>query len=80
MSSKDALEKGLDAIKDAAKNVKDAITEAGHRSAAEGEQMKRDVAGDEMTVSEKAGSMANQAKESVLADVDRAKRAVRENT
>jgi hypothetical protein len=78
MSSKDALEKGLDTIKDAAKNAKDVITEAGHRSAAQGEQIKRDVAGDEMSASEKAGSMANQAKESVLAEVDRAKRGLRQ--
>ena len=45
-------------------NVKDAVSEAGHKSAAEGEQAKRDVAGDAMTPGEKAGSMANQAKES----------------
>jgi hypothetical protein len=68
-----AIEKGI-------KNVKDAVTEAGHRSAAEGERIKRDLAGDAMTPSEKLGSAANEAKEDVLAEVDRAKRKVREKT
>lgn len=61
-------------------NVKDTVNEAGHRSAAEGEQAKRDVAGDEMTASQKAGSMVNQAKNTVQADTDGAKRDVRNNT
>lgn len=61
-------------------NVKDTVNEAGHRSAAEGEQIKRDAAGDEMTASEKAGSMLNQAKNNVQAEADAAKRDVRNNT
>ncbi|MDQ2663792.1 MAG: hypothetical protein M3Y18_07155 [Candidatus Eremiobacteraeota bacterium] len=61
-------------------NVKNTVNEAGHRSAAEGEQAKRDVAGDEMTASEKIGSMVNQAKNTVQADTDGAKRDIRNNT
>ncbi len=58
-------------------NVKDAASEAGHKSAAEGEQAKRDVAGDDMTAGEKAGSMFNQAKNSVQADADSTKQDIR---
>jgi hypothetical protein len=61
-------------------NVKDAINEAGHRSAAEAEQAKRDVAGEELTPGENLASMANQAKHSVAAEVDAAKLEVRSNT
>ncbi|MBD5633160.1 MAG: hypothetical protein IAI49_01675 [Candidatus Eremiobacteraeota bacterium] len=70
MGLKDELVKGLD-------NVKDAFSEAGHRSAAEGEQAKRDVAGDQMTVGENVGSIANQAKNTIAADVDSAKQELR---
>jgi hypothetical protein len=75
----DNVEKALDAVKKVAADVKDALTEAGHRSAAEGERAKRDVAGDEMTAGEKLGSVVNEAKESTLADVDRLKREVRDS-
>ncbi len=79
MGLDDNVEKALDAVKKTAADVKDALTEAGHRSAAEGEKVKRDVAGDEMTGGEKLGSVVNQAKESTLADVDRLKREVRDS-
>jgi hypothetical protein len=77
MGLKEELDKGLDAAKKAAANLKDAIGEAGHRGAAEGEATKRDLAGDEMTPGEKLGSALNQAKETTLADVDHLKRDVR---
>jgi hypothetical protein len=51
-----------DEFNEAVDNVKDAASEASHRSAAEGEQAKRDVAGDAMTPGEKLGSAVNQAK------------------
>ncbi len=70
MGLKDELNKVVD-------NVKDAASEAGHKSAAEGEQAKRDVAGDDMTAGEKAGSMFNQAKNSVQADADSTKQDIR---
>jgi hypothetical protein len=73
MGLKDDIVKGV-------KDVKDAITEAGHRSNAEAEQVKRDVAGDQMTPGEKVGSVANQVKESAQASYDEAKRNVRDST
>ena len=73
MSIKDELGKIVD-------NVKDAISEAGHKSAAEGEQAKRDVAGDTMTPGEQLGSVLNQGKESLLGNVDAAKQDVRNDT
>ncbi len=73
MGLKDEIVKGV-------KDVKDAITEATHRSNAEAEQVKRDVAGDQMTAGEKVGSVANQVKESAQANYDEAKRNVRDAT
>lgn len=70
----------LDGIKKAADNVGDAISEAGHKTNAEAEAAKRDVAGDAMTPGEKLGSAANEAKENVLGGVDHAKRDIRSNT
>ena len=58
-------------------NVKDSFSEDAHKSAAEGEQAKRDVAGDSMTPGEKAGSMFNQAKNDVQGDADSAKQDIR---
>lgn len=58
-------------------NVKDSFSEAGHRSEAEAEQAKRDVAGDRMTVGENVSSMANQAKHSVAAEIDATKQDLR---
>jgi hypothetical protein len=80
MSFKDTIDQGLDAVKKGAANVTDAIHEAGHRSAADAEQTKRDVAGDQMTVGQNAGSMLNQASETVKAEVAAAKRDARTNT
>ncbi|HEY1680516.1 MAG TPA: hypothetical protein VGF98_02605 [Candidatus Tumulicola sp.] len=73
MGLKDEIVKGV-------KDVKDAIAEATHRSNAEAEQVKRDVAGDQMTPGEKVGSVANQVKESTQASYDEAKRNVRDAT
>jgi hypothetical protein len=69
-----------DDIVNGVKDVKDALTEASHRSNAEAEQVKRDVAGDQMTTTEKVGSVANQVKESAQADYDEAKRNIRDST
>jgi hypothetical protein len=79
MSLKDTFDKGLDAVKKGAENVKDTVSELGHRTAAEGEQTKRDVAGDEMTLGEKAGSVIHQGTETVKGDIDAGKRDVRSN-
>jgi hypothetical protein len=73
MGLKDDIVKGIE-------DIKDSISEAAHRSNAQAEQTKRDVAGDEMTVGQKAGSALNQAKESVQANYDETKRNVRDAT
>lgn len=58
-------------------NVRDAVSEGSHRGAAEAEQTKRDLAGDVMTPGENLASMANQAKNSVAAEIDGAKQDIR---
>lgn len=68
-----------DAIDKMGKDIKDTVKETGHRSAAEGEQAKRDVAGQDMTVGENVKSMANQAKESLQADTSATKREARDS-
>ena len=57
-----------DEFNEAVDNVKDAVSESKHRSVAEREQAKRDVAGDALTPGEKIGSAVNQAKNTVQAD------------
>ncbi len=69
-----------DAFDKMGKDVKDTVNETGHRSAAEGEQAKRDVAGRDMTVGENVNSMANQAKENIQADTSATKREARDST
>ena len=75
------LKAGIENLADAAKkgidNVKDSVSEASHRSAADAEQAKRDVAGDQMTTGEKVGSVLNQAKNNVQAETDATKREAR---
>src|SRR5450755_1897723 len=77
---KEAFDKAVDKTKDTVDNVKDAVSESGHRGAAKAEQTKRAVEGDQMSVTEKAGSMFNQAKETVQAKVDETKQDIRKNT
>ncbi len=80
MSLKDGLNNIVDGAKNALENAKDAVSEASHRSAAEGEQAKRDLAGDQMTAGEKLGSILNQGKNTVQAEVDASKREARNAT
>jgi hypothetical protein len=63
-----------DGIKKTLDNAGDALHEAGHRTSAEAERLKRKLAGDEMTPGEKVGSTVTEGKERVLAEVDKAKR------
>ncbi len=77
---KDAMDKIADTVKDTVDNVSDGVHEAGHRSEARAEQEKRNVAGDEMTASEKARSMINQGKNDVQAEYDKSKRDIRSNS
>lgn len=62
-----------DGIKNTVGAIKDTISETGHKSTAEAEATRREVAGDTMTPSEKIGSVANEAKNNVQAGVDHAK-------
>jgi hypothetical protein len=62
----------------AIKDAKDATNEAEHRVKAGVEHLKRDIAGDTMNPAEKAVSNVKEAGENVAADVDKAKREVRD--
>jgi hypothetical protein len=77
---KDGIDRVADAVKHGVDDVRDTINEAGHRSEAEGERAKREVAGDALTPGEKAASVLNEGKERVLAEVDKTKRDVRDHT
>ena len=66
-----------DSIKDAVDDTRDAAHEAVHRTIAQAERTKRDLAGDEMTTSEKAASVLNQGKHQAQAEWDKAKREAR---
>jgi hypothetical protein len=80
MMSKDPLDKVADAVKKTTDNVRDAVHEAAHRSSAEGEHVKRDALGNEMTPGEKAASALNEATHRVEAEIDAAKQRVRNKT
>jgi hypothetical protein len=69
-----------DSINNAVNDVKDAASEAQHRSAAEAERSRRELNGDNMTAGEKIGSAANEATNRVQAEADATKRSVRDNT
>jgi len=73
MSLKEEVVKVID-------NVKDAVSEATHKATAQGEQAKRDIAGDTMSPTEQIGSVLNQAKNTVQGEVDAAKQDARNNT
>lgn len=77
--SKDALDKVSDAIKRTADNVKDAVHEGQHRTAADLENARRKGMGDELTAAEKSKSLLNEAKERTEAEIDAAKREVRKH-
>ncbi len=72
--------KATDEVKKVLDDVKDGLNETAHRSNAEGEKAKRELLGDEMTVGEKAKSVANQANETVQAEYDAGKRDLRDKT
>jgi hypothetical protein len=78
--SKDSLDRAADAIKGSVDDAKDRVHEAQHRSAAEGERGRRELLGDELTPGEKAGSIANEAKQRAQAEVDAMKRGLRDKT
>jgi hypothetical protein len=69
-----------DQVKKAVENTKDAAHELEHRTKAELERAKRDIAGDTMTTGEKVKSFANEDLEKTKADIDEAKRKLRDKT
>jgi hypothetical protein len=78
--SEDTTDKVSDAIKHTVDDIKDSVHEAQHRSAADLEKAKRDELGDELTPSEKVGSALNEAKNRTQAEIDAAKRKIRDHT
>ncbi|MGA7355019.1 MAG: hypothetical protein WA431_13375 [Candidatus Cybelea sp.] len=78
--SKDPLDKVRDAIKKTVDDVTDMIHEGHHRSEADAEKARRRLLGDEMTPSEKTGSVVNEAKDRTQAEIDAAKRNLRDKT
>ena len=72
-----AIHDGLDRVKARVENVKDAINEKLHRGAAEAERTHREVAGDDLTASEKLASVANEVRNDTQADIDALKQGVR---
>ncbi len=78
--SKDTADKVVGAIKRGLDDAKDALHEGKHRTAAEGERGRRELLGDKMTLGEKAGSVVNEAKNRTQAEIDAAKRKLRDHT
>jgi hypothetical protein len=60
-------------------NAKDALSEGKHRTEAAAERKRRELAGDEMDPATRVGSVANELKNDVQADVAETKRSLREN-
>jgi hypothetical protein len=75
MSIKDALENVAKTVTHAIDDVRDAASEAAHRTAAQAEEQKRENT--DMSLVDKAKSVFNQAKHETLAEVDATKRDVR---
>jgi hypothetical protein len=68
------------AVKDTVDSTIEKTREAGHRSSADAERIRRDLTGDQMTTTEKVTSAANETKERVAAGIDHAKHEVRNRT
>ncbi len=65
-------------IKRTIEDIGDAAKEGMHRGGAEIEHEKRAAFGDSMTTGEKVGSVVNETKENAKADIDKAKREIRD--
>jgi len=68
------------AIKDTVDNTRDTVNETLHRSAADAEETHRHVDGNTMTTKDKAASVASEATHRISAEIDAAKREVRNKT
>jgi hypothetical protein len=73
---KDPLDKTADVLKGTVDDVRDMLHEASHRATADAERTHREI-DDDMTPEERAKSMANEAKNRVQANMDAAKRQIR---
>lgn len=69
-----------DDLKKAVDDTKDATREVKHRTEAGMEHVKRDIAGEEMATGEKVKSVVHEDVENTKADVDKAKRNIRDHT
>lgn len=67
-------------IKKTVKDLGDAVKEGVHEGKADAEHQTRAEYGDVMTPGEKAGSVAHEASEKAKAEIDHAKRKVRDAT
>ncbi len=78
MSLKDSLKKAADGIKETGEKltqkVEHTVSEAIHHVAADSEQEKRKVMGDQLTPEEYVDSMANEAKHRVQGGIDEVKK------
>jgi len=64
----------------ATKNMRDAVDEAKHRSAAEAERLDRESDSGTMTEGDRLRSALNETRHNIEADIDKGKREVRKNT
>ena len=80
MGFKDALDNVAKTITETVDNVRDAASEAAHRTQAQAEEAKRNAAGDSMSIGDKAKSVLEQTKSETLANVDAAKVDIRTNS
>jgi uncharacterized protein YjbJ (UPF0337 family) len=74
MGLKDEVDKVVAKVQDVVDDVKHATSEAAHRAAAKAEQERRAAAGDDLTTGQKVGSVLNQSKETIEAEIDAFKR------
>jgi predicted nucleic acid-binding Zn-ribbon protein len=72
-----SLERELDK---ASKNIRDAVDEVKHRTAADAERLDRETDPGTMTESERFRSALNETKHNIEADIDKGKRELRKNT
>ena len=75
--SKDNFDKAADSVKKVVDNTRDAVHEAEHRAAADGEKARREALKDSLTPGEKARSALDEAKQRAEAEIDATKRKIR---
>jgi hypothetical protein len=70
----------VEKAKKGALDARDSVSEALHKSSAEAERARREVEGEDMPLGERIKSGANEAKERTAAEIDKAKRSIRDKT